>query len=133
MGTLYERHGERHSFQNAVIKATIAATDAIRAVDSDCRFIQVDPFMYREAIEPASPEARNAARDFNDIARFQTWDMLSGKTHPELGGKPDYLDILGINYYVDNQQWLLHQMTRSILFSNECPSIIPSAKHWANA
>jgi beta-glucosidase/6-phospho-beta-glucosidase/beta-galactosidase len=94
-------------FKAQLIKATIAATDAIKKADGDIRFIQVDPFMYREAIEPASEQARSAARDFNTIARFQTWDMLSGKAFPELGGKPEYLDILGINYYVDNQQWLL--------------------------
>ena len=29
--------------------------------------------------------------------------MLTGKIAPELGGRPDYLDIAGLNYYPDNQ------------------------------
>jgi hypothetical protein len=31
--------------------------------------------------------------------------MLSGRLNPALGGKPEYLDIVGVNYYWDNQ-WL---------------------------
>ena len=29
--------------------------------------------------------------------------MLCGKINPELGGKPEYLDIIGLNYYFHNQ------------------------------
>ena len=29
--------------------------------------------------------------------------MLTGNAAPELGGRPDYLDIAGLNYYPDNQ------------------------------
>ena len=32
--------------------------------------------------------------------------MLSGRLWPALGGQPKYLDILGVNYYSDNQ-WFL--------------------------
>jgi hypothetical protein len=39
------------------------------------------------------------------LAQFQAFDMLSGRLEPELGGRPEYLDIIGINYYWDNQ-WL---------------------------
>lgn len=39
-------------------------------------------------------------------AQFQAWDMLSGRLWPALGGKPEYLDILGLNYYSDNQ-WFI--------------------------
>ena len=33
--------------------------------------------------------------------------MLSGRLWPQLGGKEQFLDIMGLNYYYDNQ-WLLH-------------------------
>jgi hypothetical protein len=36
-------------------------------------------------------------------AQFEAWDMLSGRTVPELGGRPEYLDILGVNFYEHNQ------------------------------
>ena len=29
--------------------------------------------------------------------------MLTGRRNPELGGAPRYLDVLGVNYYSDNQ------------------------------
>jgi hypothetical protein len=36
---------------------------------------------------------------------FEAWDMLSGRTHPELGGRREYLDVIGVNYYERNQWW----------------------------
>jgi hypothetical protein len=29
--------------------------------------------------------------------------MIAGRRSPELGGRPDYLDIIGVNYYPANQ------------------------------
>jgi hypothetical protein len=37
------------------------------------------------------------------VAQFEAWDMLSGRTAPELGGKPEYLDIIGVNFYERNE------------------------------
>ena len=36
-------------------------------------------------------------------AQFEAWDMLCGRLEPGLGGAPRYLDVLGVNYYHDNQ------------------------------
>ena len=36
---------------------------------------------------------------------FEAWDMLSGRVWPELGGQPDYLDIVGVNFY-DRNEWV---------------------------
>ena len=35
--------------------------------------------------------------------QYEAWDMLAGRHAPALGGAPHYLDVLGINYYPDNQ------------------------------
>ena len=40
------------------------------------------------------------------LSQYVAWDMISGRREPELGGAPEYLDILGANYYVYNQ-WIL--------------------------
>ena len=37
--------------------------------------------------------------------QFQVTDMLCGEICPELNGRPDYLDIIGLNYYYNNQ-WI---------------------------
>lgn len=102
-------------FKSQLVKASIQAMDRIWEVDSNIRFIQVDPFMRRLALPPAKKPAIKHVDEFNQIIRFQAWDMLSGKTYPELGGHPRYLDIIGVNYYLHNQEWVIsHPNSRKI-------------------
>ena len=49
---------------------------------------------------------QEAVRHFNEVAVFESLDMISGRLLPELGGSEKHLDILGINYYGSNQ-WVL--------------------------
>ena len=35
---------------------------------------------------------------------FEAWDMIAGRRDPDLGGAPDLLDVVGVNFY-DNNQW----------------------------
>ena len=51
-----------------------------------------------------SAAAREEATRQN-LAQFDARDMLCGRQFPELGGSPEALDIIGLNYYPDNQ-WL---------------------------
>ena len=37
-------------------------------------------------------------------AMFESWDMLLGRLHPELGGSESQIDVIGVNYY-DRNQW----------------------------
>lgn len=94
-------------FKSQLVQASIAAMDAIWRVDKNVRFIQVDPYMKRIARNPASSKAISIMKEFNEVIRFETWDLLSGKKFPELGGNIKYLDIIGVNYYFMNQQWLI--------------------------
>jgi hypothetical protein len=56
-----------------------------------------------------APEEVARAADLH-ASQYQALDMLAGREAPELGGRPDYLDILGVNYYPDNQ-WLANGNT----------------------
>ncbi|WP_028241135.1 glycoside hydrolase family 1 protein [Stutzerimonas azotifigens] len=87
-----------------LVRASIAAIDAIRAVDPGARFVQVDPAIHIRASSdrPGPQREAEVARQ----AQFEAWDMLCGKAWPGLGGKPEYLDIVGINYYSNNQWYL---------------------------
>ena len=87
-----------------LVRAAIAATEAIWSVDGQARIVQVDPVIHVVA-RPERPRDRQPAEAYR-CAQFQAWDMLSGRLCPELGGMPKYLDILGVNYYADNQ-WFL--------------------------
>jgi beta-glucosidase/6-phospho-beta-glucosidase/beta-galactosidase len=84
-----------------LVKATIGALDAIRATVSDVRFVQTDPAIH-VTTGRTDPAARRRAENYRR-AQFEAFDMLIGKTRPELGGAPRYLDIIGLNYYFHNQ------------------------------
>lgn len=84
-----------------LVKATLAAINAIRAVDGSARFLQPEPVVHINAPE-GMPEKEPDAETLR-LAQFDVWDMLCGTLQPELGGSPDYLDILGVNYRPGNQ------------------------------
>jgi UDP-galactopyranose mutase len=79
--------------------------NAIWEIDPTVRFIHVDPILYRTAREHVNEKAHGYSEQFREIP-YQAWDMISGKLHPELGGDPKYLDIIGANYYYTNQEWV---------------------------
>ncbi len=101
-GTMYpyERgNGERMKAQ--LVRAAIAAMDAIWEVDPRARMLHVDPLVH--VVTPAGrPDLARAAAD-QRASQFDAWDMLAGGLCPELGGHPRYLDLIGLNYYHANQ------------------------------
>ncbi|MDQ4059843.1 MAG: beta-glucosidase [Pseudomonadota bacterium] len=90
-----------HELKQQLIRASIAAMEAVRDVDRRARFIHVEPAINVIA-QPDRPQDIEAADSYR-CSQWQAWDLLSGALSPELGGKPDYLDILGLNYYSSNQ------------------------------
>lgn len=96
--------GRGFELKHQLIRATIAAIDAIRQVDPRARFVQVDPAIHVIASNDRPGPVRDA-ENFR-LSQFQAWDMLCGELWPGLGGAPEYLDIIGINYYSDNQWYL---------------------------
>ena len=86
-----------------LVRASIAAMEAIWAVNTQARFVHVDPIIHVVA-HPDRPEERPLAEQYR-LSQFQAWDMLGGRLWPELGGQEKYLDIIGVNYYYHNQ-WI---------------------------
>ncbi|HWF19543.1 MAG TPA: beta-glucosidase [Verrucomicrobiae bacterium] len=86
-----------------LVRASIAAMDAVRSVDPKARFVHVDPIIHVVA-HPDRPEDTELAEAYR-LSQFQAFDMLAGKLAPELGGGKKYLDIIGVNYYIHNQ-WI---------------------------
>lgn len=89
-----------------LVRAAIAATDAVQGVDPRTRIVHIDPVIH---VLPKAPRYRNEARHAHN-AQFEAWDMICGAALPELGGDPKYLDVIGVNYYSDNQ-WFLRGRT----------------------
>ena len=88
-----------------LVRATIAAIEAVREVAPGARICHAEPIIHI-AVDPDHPEEAGAAEGYR-MSQFQAWDMISGRICPELGGRPEYLDVLGVNYY-SNNQWI-HQ------------------------
>nr|MBF0683345.1 beta-glucosidase [Pseudomonas sp.] len=89
-----------------LVRAALAATHAIRAEDPRARIVLVDPVIN---VVPKSPRTRRQAAHAQQ-AQFEAWDMIAGRLHGELGGDADCLDIIGVNYY-SNNQWVLRGPT----------------------
>lgn len=96
--------GRAQELKHQLVRANIAAIEAIRAVEPRARFVQVDPVIQVLPL-PGRPESGEIA-EAHRVAMYEAWDLLTGRAWPGLGGRPEYLDILGINYYSDNQ-WFL--------------------------
>ena len=87
--------------KRVLAEAAIIATDAIRAVSSDARFVQAEPLIH-VARHPDLPETEAGAKEHR-LAQFEAFDMIAGRSVPELGGSENHLDIVGVNFYPENQ------------------------------
>ena len=88
-----------------LVEASIAAITAVREVDARARFLQAEPIIHiapEYADLPEYPEILDHVRG-HVAGQYQAWDMLRGDLSEELGGTPDMLDIIGVNYYWNNQ------------------------------
>ncbi len=85
-----------------LMKAYIEGIEALREVDDSVRVLTTEPLIYVAPEDPGNPEAVMRAAHIHE-AQFQVLDILSGRMCPELRGRPEYLDILGFNYYHNNQ------------------------------
>jgi beta-glucosidase/6-phospho-beta-glucosidase/beta-galactosidase len=89
---------DRFRFRLALCKAAIAGVKAIRQVDPEARMVHIDPLI--QVVAPRDrPDQVEAAWQETYVDTFLAWDILCGKAHPELGGSPEVLDIIGANNY----------------------------------
>ncbi len=86
------------------MKAYIEGIAAMKEEDPSIRILTTEPLVNMVPPINATPKEKSFAR-MAHLNQFQAVEMLSGALCPELGGKPEYLDILGFNYYYNNQ-WI---------------------------
>jgi len=117
-------NGRGFELKVQLARASIAAMDAILAVDPRARFVHCDPVI-NVVTDPSRPWERRVAEGHRQ-SQFQGWDLLAGRMWPQIGGAEKYLDIVGVNYY-HNNQWIhggppidmehpLYKPLRTILF-----------------
>jgi beta-glucosidase/6-phospho-beta-glucosidase/beta-galactosidase len=101
-----------HDVKRQLVRATVEAIEAMRAVNPRVRICQVDPLI--NIVPRSSSEEDVRAAAMYRQSQFVAWDMIAGRVEPELGGREDLLDVIGVNYYIHNQ------------FVFEGPMIVPS-------
>jgi beta-glucosidase/6-phospho-beta-glucosidase/beta-galactosidase len=95
-----------------LVRATVESIDAMRQVNPSIRFFQIDPMINVVPVSDRPEDVRNA--DAYRNSQFHAWDMIAGRAEPELGGREDLLDVIGVNYYIHNQfVWEGHMIVPS--------------------
>ena len=88
----------RRRFTLALARADIAAVKAIREDFPEARMVHIDPLIW--VVPPRDrPDFAEAAHRESYEDAYLAWDVISGQRHPEFGGSPEIIDILGFNNY----------------------------------
>ncbi|MBC7635647.1 MAG: beta-glucosidase [Acetobacteraceae bacterium] len=91
------------ALKRQLVRGALAATDAVRAVDRRSKIACAEPLVH---ILPSDTGADAIARAaLHNASQFEALDMLLGRVAPDLGGHSDAVDIIGLNYYYNNQ-WI---------------------------
>lgn len=96
----YEK-GHGPALKRCLAQAAAHAIRAVRQAVPNARFVQAEPIIHI-ASDPRKPADRSFAALYTN-SQFEAWDMIAGRTDPELGGGEELLDVLGVNYYWNNQ------------------------------
>lgn len=97
--------GRAAELKRQLARAGIVAADRLAQVDARCRLIWCEPAVH-VLPDDYSPHAIAEAEGWR-LSQFEAMDMLAGLREPELGGHPGILDIVGVNFYPNNQ-WVLN-------------------------
>lgn len=139
--------GQGWEVKYRLMKAYIEGVEAMKEVDETVRIMTTEPLVNIIPHENAGQEEIDLAHKIHDD-QFQVLDILCGKICPELRGKPEYLDILGYNFYFNNQwvlsthdflEWKkdyhdfryvpLHQLLKSAYQRYQCPFVLTETSH----
>ena len=91
-----------------LVRAAAVASEILLNELNRVRLVSAEPLIHIIG-NPAVPGDETEAENYR-ISQFEAWDMLSGSSAPELGGRPEYLDILGANFY-DRNEWVHNSST----------------------
>lgn len=81
-------------------KAAIEGIKVLKQTDPGSTVLIVEPLV---KVHPASSDIREEELEIFNSHQYQAIDIIAGKICPELGGSPDLFDMVGFNYYYNNQ------------------------------
>lgn len=85
-----------------LMRAYIEGIEMMKEVDPSIKIMTTEPLV---SIIPQDTSDPDSVLEANSKHReqFQVLEILTGRLCPELRGKPEYLDIIGVNFYYNNQ------------------------------
>ena len=86
----------------ALMEAYIMGIYAMKEIDPGIRILTTEPLVNMVPPLLASQQDIEKAA-YSHQTQFQSLDILAGTMCPELGGSPELLDLLGFNFYYNNQ------------------------------
>jgi beta-glucosidase/6-phospho-beta-glucosidase/beta-galactosidase len=95
--------GRGDELKRCLVRAAVECIAAIREVAPQARVCVTDPLI-NVVGNIRNPDDCRRAEEYR-LSQYMAWDMIAGRVAPELGGRPEYLDVMGVNYYPHNQ-WL---------------------------
>ena len=81
-------------------KAVIEGMQVIKQTDSKAKIFVIEPLIKIHSEDPEFPA--ETIEEYNEN-QYQALDIIAGSLCPELGGSPELFDMLGFNYYYNNQ------------------------------
>lgn len=96
--------GQGWDVKYALMRAYIEGARALKEEDPMVRILTTEPLVSIAAADDATCSEIATAAERHEH-QFQATDILCGRMCPELGGSADLPDIIGVNYYYNNQ-WL---------------------------
>jgi|GEM_PF-237607 len=130
-----------------LMKAYIEGIKALKLVDAGVLILTTEPLVNIVPPLEATPAEAEEARVAH-LQQYQSLDILTGAICPELGGSADLVDLLGFNFYYNNQwltnfeyflPWLneepdprwrpLHQLLEEAYLRYEKPLVLTETSH----
>lgn len=131
----------------SLMRAYIQGVEAIKHADPSALILTSEPLTNMVPPLNATPE-QTAEAAMKHEHQYQVTDILTGKICPELNGRPEYIDMIGLNYYYNNQwvcntfeflcwrkdppdeRWRpLHQLIAEVYERYEKPIVITETSH----
>ncbi len=117
------RDDDGAELKRQLVRATLKSSEAIWAINPSARILHCDPL-----IHVIAPHDRPDLGDYAAMqreAQFEAWDMLCGRREPELGGAPQFLDLVGVNYYHSNQWQTDGEVIHNLWWHLDHPHRVP--------
>lgn len=103
-GTSPYTRGQGWDVKYHLMKAYIEGVRMIKNLHPAIRVLSSEPLVHIAPLDYSDPRSVLEAKARHED-QFQVLDILCGRICPELGGSPELLDFVGLNFYYNNQ-WI---------------------------